>query len=117
MREIKFRGFNKGTKKWYYGFFTRTEYTGDYWIDGRTSGIVEEDSIGQYTGLKDKNGVEIYEGDLVKFGALTHKVIWNEERASFVLMFEKKSFYMSDMDREKYNVVGNIYEEKLKEEK
>ena len=68
MREIKFRGKSVDDGKWYFGSLVdngRWKFIADI-DDYPVHMSVFPESIGQYTGVTDKNGKEVYEGDIVK---------------------------------------------------
>jgi uncharacterized phage protein (TIGR01671 family) len=116
-REIKFRGQQINTKKWVYGYLYRNK--GLYVICENIRYAEEEpillDTVGQYTGLHDKNGREIFEGDIVKLDSnmlkITGIVTYHNNEAIFVLEdlhdeIEECLWYM----QEDLEVIGNIYD-------
>ncbi len=126
MREIKFRVFTWDTR---YPNYEHKNYMLDvlsinfetnkimipYKIDEcREVNIKEENlTLMQYTGLKDKNGKEIYEGDFVKVHDNGHdfltEVKW--DKAGFVIFLESKWFVsMIYNSIERIEIIGNIYE-------
>ena len=86
MREIKFRGKQSFDNKWIYGSLLKDKekyyITNDY---GDTFYAVIPQTIGQYTGLKDKNGKEIYEGDVLNNTAVNFKFIVKFENTKYIL--------------------------------
>jgi len=114
MRTIKFRGKIPNTHTWVYGDLQQNVSI----ILGRNSAAVingfevDPETVGQFTGLTDKNGRDIYEGDLLKY--LKYPVTY--EDGSFCATFEydlvRCWLNSDDCNLETLEVIGNIHETK-----
>lgn len=114
MREIKFRAYDKKENEMFYSSMYQDKTSMAYGLSNFLSECGDiEDTLMQYTGLKDKNGLEIYEGDIIEYmtGQLKHiptkhKVIWDSDEARFSFGCKADKQYMF------YNtvIIGNIYE-------
>lgn len=93
MRTIKFRGKSKIDGEWFYGNYFDKDTSGNTHITTLTKGclVIDPETVGEFTGLKDKKDKEIYEGDIMysefSDGSGGYSLIgWNEREASFGMM-------------------------------
>ena len=122
MREIKFRAWLKEKKEIVdveeIDFMNKViNYIDNDYENNRQEirgAYFEDIELMQYTGLKDKNNKEIYEGDVLSNGndEKPYKVIFENGsfRAEFEGDFEEYSFYLIDIVAQHCEIVGNIYQ-------
>ena len=123
MRPIKFRGKRKDNGEWIYGDLVHN--TWGYFIinhfaihNDKIVSVIEAEvipeTIGQFTGLHDKNGKEIYEGDIVETNYGKSIIEWNLKTARW-----EQQLFHSSLDSERCSlmdwnkgikVIGNVHE-------
>jgi len=117
MRPIKFRAWNKESYYMYDPDDNNMEMfmylDGVIYYDGQDT---DDYILMQYTGLKDKNGKEIYEGDILNIPSTgydvkeyNHRVIWNEDTLTYEGITKSGRVYELWYDEE-LEIIGNIHE-------
>ena len=123
-REIKFRGKRIDNGEWFFGdlmkLHTEIELDARYIHSGVNQPVMNDfwedfqevipESVGQFTGLHDKNGKEIYEGDIIVrgFNSNIMEVVWIKELAMFIsrgLDCHDNPYLWFD-----YEIIGNIHD-------
>lgn len=119
MREILFRGKRTDNVEWVKGFYVcipDTHYIMTGKFDSLTNGIINSEAykvdpstVGQFTGLEDKLGTKIFEGDVIDDLGIEYIVVFDSDYAQFRGKFDGWNAEISHI-ASRCEVIGNIYD-------
>ena len=119
MREILFRGKRVDNGTWAYGdlMYCDDEMEIDSESHGGNGGYIIPETVGQYTGLTDKNGTRVFEGDILS-GYLDE--LFPEEESRYEVIWHDYGWHIrsnglldtpdNDWLKENFEVIGNIHD-------
>ena len=130
MREILFRGKRVDNGEWITGYYIKANHhwhsqgihedwivvntiQNGGWCNVRGKYAVIPETIGQYTGLTDKNNKKIFEGDFVKISgdlAGIYVSVWEEYNFEYEFDNKEMSFGLCCVHSDDIEVIGNIYD-------
>jgi len=123
MRKIKFRGLSSGKKEWIYGWYVADNTTDYAWIinygglvfTGEENRIeVIKETVGQFTGLLDKNSKEIFDGDIDSRGLIVEYLV--NMSGYYLLNSNKEGYHLCHEQNvlggkiKHIEIIGNLYE-------
>jgi len=126
MRDIKFRAKVKYNRNHYFVYFAGEWVFGHYHqnengehliFDNYEDVEIDETTLGQYTGLKDKNGKEIYEGDTIKYQDRDYSEVFGQgdvyydgDDCMFKIRCNNVILFFMNLLGEELEVIGNIHD-------
>ena len=116
MRDIEFRGYVADEEQFVYGYLMPNNriyqtYEPKKGCCGIGTFSVVPESIGQYTGCRDINGIKIFENDIVKevYGSRFYQVVYKENGFKLDPVFVDTHFYQTWINPKRLEVIGNSY--------